>query len=477
MSVLPLVIDLDGTLIRSDMLAESALRMLRAAPFDILKIPAWLLRGKAVLKRHLALQTDFDPRFLPYNRDLLDWLKQQRALGRKLILCTASDLSIATTISQHLGVFDDVMASDGTTNLAGSHKAQALEQRFGRAGFDYAGNAPADLPVWQRARRAIVVNASAALATQVSACCEIEQVFPTLTLNGAVWRRALRIHQWPKNLLLFVPMLAAHHIANPGMWSALILAFVSFSLCASSVYIANDLLDLDSDRQHPRKCNRPFASGAIQIWMGGAASLGLILLSLLLAHQVGGAFLPWLGFYFSVTCAYSCWLKRLMLVDCLTLAVLYTLRIVSGAAAAGTVLSFWLLAFAIFIFLSLAFVKRYVELQVQALNGVEKAPGRGYFVADAPIVQMLGINAGYAAVLVLALYLNSDTVIHLYRSPEVVWGAVPVMLFWVSWIWIQAHRGKVHDDPLIFAITDKTSLLVGVLFVVILTIGAVGWPW
>ena len=477
LSALPLIVDLDGTLIRTDMLHESALRVLRDKPFDVLCFPIWLSQGKAMLKQRLAHRTEFDPSSLPYNRDFLAWLKQQRAQGRKLILCTATDLIIATAIADHLGIFDEVMASDGITNLAGENKAKALEKRFGHAGFDYAGNSQDDLAVWQRARRAIVVNAARDLLKKTEACCEVEQVFPSPTLNFTAWRKVLRVHQWLKNLLLFVPLLAAHQLSNINIWQALILAFFSFSLCASSVYIANDLLDLESDRLHPRKRNRPFASGLVPAWMGVVLAPFLLLISLAFASYVGGNFLSWLIFYFVLTCAYSWGLKRLVLVDCLTLAVLYTLRIVSGAAAANLPMSFWLLAFAVFLFLSLAFVKRYAELQVQQLNGKEKAHGRGYYASDASMVQIMGITSGYSAVMVLSLYLNSEAVVKLYRAPEFVWGAVPVMLFWVSWMWMQAHRGEMHDDPLVFAVKDKASLLAGVLFSVVLLVGTMGLPW
>lgn len=473
----PLVIDLDGTLIRTDMLHESALSALHDNPLNVLRIPYWLSRGKAVLKRQLADCTDFDPSLLPYNHDLLDWLKQQRTQGRKLILCTASDLSIATIISEYLGIFDEVLASDGTTNLAGKHKVEMLEQRFGHAGFDYVGNSRADLVVWQRARRAIVVNASADIAKTAGGYCELELVFPALTLGFTDWCRVLRVHQWLKNLLLFVPLIAAHQITKLDGWLALFLAFASFCLCASSVYIANDLLDLENDRQHPRKCKRPFASGIVPAWMGVVLAPLLLCSSFVLARHVGGSFLPWLFFYFVLTCAYSWGLKRLIIVDCLILAMLYTLRIVAGAAAASMSLSFWLLAFAVFLFLSLAFVKRYAELEVQLLQGKKKAYGRGYYTSDAPLVQTLGITSGYSAVLVLAFYLNSDIVVKLYRAPVFIWGAVPVMLFWVSWMWMQAHRGKMDDDPLVFAVKDKASLLAGVAFAAVLVIGALGRPW
>lgn len=477
MNFYPLVVDLDGTLIRTDMLHESTLRIFRDNPFNTLCIPYWLSQGKASLKRNLAARTEFDPSFLPYNQELLVWLKQQRVEGRQLILCTASDFSIAARIAEYLGIFDQVIASDGKINLAGKNKADALEQRFGHRGFDYVGNSSADLAVWHRARRGIVVDGSAALAVQAASNCEIEKIIISDTANVMTWFRVLRVHQWMKNFLLFIPLIAAHQLNDLSLWLALIFAFFSFSLCASSVYIVNDLLDLESDRQHPRKCKRPFASGLVPAWMGVMLAPFLLIASLLLAQHAGGSFLPWLLFYFVLTCAYSWGLKRLILTDCIVLAILYTLRIIAGAAAVSMELSFWLLAFSIFLFLSLAFVKRYAELQVQLLCGNEKVHGRGYFTSDAPLVQMLGVASGYGSVLVLALYLNSTAVIQLYRTPEFIWGAVPVMLFWISWMWMQAHRGEMHDDPLVFAVKDKPSLIAGTLFAAVLVIGTVGVPW
>ncbi|OYO32443.1 UbiA family prenyltransferase [Janthinobacterium sp. PC23-8] len=477
MSLLPLVVDLDGTLIRTDMLHESALRTLRDRPWDAVRIPYWLSQGKAVLKQRLAQGASVDASSLPYAPDLLAWLKLQKAQGRQLVLCTASDMSIANAVAAHLDIFDTVMASDGVVNLAGQNKAAALEQRFGRAGFDYAGNSYADLAVWERARRAVVVNASADLATKAAAQCEVERVFAAPAAGLSAWRRVLRVHQWMKNLLLFVPLVAAHLLSEIDTLLMLTLAFVAFSLCASSVYIANDLLDLESDRQHPRKCTRPFASGVVPAWMGVLLAPVLLAVSILLANYVGSAFLACMVVYFLLTCIYSWGLKRLVLVDCVTLAILYTLRIIAGAAAAEMPLSFWLLAFSVFLFLSLAFVKRYAELQVQMLSGKEKVHGRGYLTSDAPLIQMLGITSGYASVVVLALYLNSAAVLQLYRTPEFVWGAVPVMLFWVSWIWLRAHRGDMHDDPLVFAVKDKVSIVAGLVFALVLVSGTVGWSW
>jgi 4-hydroxybenzoate polyprenyltransferase/phosphoserine phosphatase len=477
LSTLPLVVDLDGTLINTDMLHESALKLLGKNPLNTFKLPYWLSQGKAALKGKLADRTDIDPSTLPYNPKLLSWLKEQQKSGRQLILCTASHTRFATAIAKHLNIFDDVIASDNKTNLSGENKAQLLEQRFGQAGFDYAGNAKADIAVWKRARRGIVVNASARLTQEAQQCCEVEETFPANKPTLAIYRKVLRIHQWLKNSLLFIPIFAAHQLTNSETWLALFFAFFSFSLCASSVYITNDLLDLESDRQHPQKCKRPFASGMVPAWIGVVLAPLLLLTSFGLASYVGGAFFKGLMVYFGLTCAYSWGLKRIILVDCLTLAVLYTLRIIAGAAAASMGLSFWLLAFSVFLFLSLAFIKRYAELEVQLLHGKHKIHGRGYYTTDAPLIQTLGISAGYAAVLVMALYLNSDAVVKLYKTAEFVWGTVPVLLFWISWMWMQAHRGKMHDDPLVFAVKDKASLLAGIAFAATLIMGTMDWQW
>lgn len=471
-----LAVDLDGTLLHTDMLHESAFGLLKAAPLSVVKLP-WILltKGKAQLKQWIAKQVDFDPAVLPYNQDFVYWLREQHALGRRLVLCTASDRSIAEPIAKHLGFFDEVMASDGVVNLEGRHKAKALVEKFGDKGFDYAGNSTPDLEVWRHARKAIVVNATSHLLTQVQAVAEVDRVFQGLNSPITIWAKALRLHQWLKNALLFVPLLAAHQLTDAAAWQSLLWAFVAFSLCASSVYLANDLLDLESDRQHPRKCKRPFASGALAVWKGALAGPLLFGVSCVLAYFVGVAFLQWLLVYFVITCVYSFKLKQLVLVDCMTLAMLFTLRIVAGAAAVGSTMSFWLLAFSVFLFLSLAFIKRFAELQVQLLQGKHKVHGRGYLTDDAPLLQMLGIAAGFMSVLVLALYLNSSEVLVLYAHPEWVWGLVPVMVFWISWLWLQAHRGEMHDDPLVFAVKDKASLVSGALFAAFMLIGAAQW--
>lgn len=471
----PLVVDLDGTLIFTDMLHESTLKAFREAPWILFLLPTWLLNGRANLKEKLAQRSPISPDVLPYNQELISWLQSQRKKGRQLILCTASDQRIAHAIADHLKLFDDVIASDGATNLSGENKARALAERFDETGFDYVGNSNKDIPVWARARQAIVVNASAETRAKANATANVVSEFPSPIKTWRTWVHTVRAHQWLKNLLLFVPLLAAHQWQSLSSWRDLIVAFAAFCLCASAVYITNDLFDLESDRRHPRKKHRPFASGAVPAWKGVISVPVLISLSIVTAASVSMVFLGWLGVYFLLTCSYSFVLKRIAIIDCIALAMLYTLRVIAGAAAANTEVTFWLLTESVFLFLSLAFLKRYAELRLQSDSGQSIAHGRGYSTADTVLVQTLGVCAGMIATLVLALYLNSAAVQELYNNVMLVWAAIPFLLFWISWMWLQACRGNMHDDPLVFAVKDGVSLLTGVGFMLVLTL-AVATP-
>jgi len=473
----PLVVDLDGTLVRTDTLQESLLSLLHYRPWAVFRLFGWVREGRAQLKQHLAKAIRLNPETLPLNNELLAWLIEQKALGRRLVLATGADSSIAIAIAARVGIFDEIFSSNGTHNLTGPRKAMALQTRFGEKGFDYVGDSRKDLPVWEHARRAILVNPTRSVASQAAAVSQIEGIFPAPNRSGSVWFKTIRVHQWLKNLLLFAPVLAGHQRPNLANFFHLGLAFIAFSVCASSVYLGNDLLDLESDRRHLRKSRRAFAAGILPLWIGLVLSLTLLAIGIGLAAVVGTTFLQWLLVYVAITGAYSFGLKRLAIIDAIVLAMLYTLRVIAGAAASKTPLSFWLLAFAVFLFLSLAFVKRYAELQSHFGKHDDQAHGRGYRTSDAPIVQLLGVASGFAAVLILALYLDSNTVLNLYRSPEVVWGLVPVMLYWVSWIWLKAHRGEMHDDPLVFAVRKPESILAGAAFIAILYVGTVGWPW
>jgi 4-hydroxybenzoate polyprenyltransferase len=461
---LPLVVDLDGTLIFTDLLHESCLYLFRVKPWLIFHLPFWLFKGKARLKSRLTDVISLPIASLPYNNDLIDYLRSQKSLGRRIILCTASHHILAQAVADHLGIFDEVLASNEAINLTGSAKAEALIARYGNKKFDYAGNSQVDLNVWGGSRSAIIVNCSRSLVEKASSFCLVEKIFPQPVIGFKTWIKVFRLHQWVKNILIFMPAIAAHTMMTADVWKNLTLAFLSFSLCASFVYVLNDLLDLDSDRKHPRKRYRPFASGHVPIWLGVALTPLLISSSLFLASVVGVSFLYWLLIYLVLTSLYSWVLKRLVIVDVLTLAILYTLRIVAGAAAVEMPLSFWILAFSIFLFLSLAFIKRDAELQSHD-GEVQQLHGRGYIKSDAQLIQQLGVSSGYAAVLVLALYINSENVIKLYKMPEMIWGAVPLLLWWLSWMWFKANRGLMYDDPIVFAIKDKTSLCIGALFI------------
>lgn len=455
------------------MLHELALSLFKTKPYLIFALLLWIFHGKAYLKKKIAEHTNLDATSLPYNLDLLLWIKAQKEIGREIVLCTASDIAIARAIASHLKIFHEVLASDGLINLSGSNKANCLIEKYGHQGFDYIGNSQTDMPVWAASKNGVVVNGSRKLSNLAAAETNVVHIIPAQKVDLKSWVKVFRLHQWVKNLLLFVPLIAAHQTVNLETIINLAIAFLSFGLCASSVYIANDLFDLESDRKHFRKRFRPFASGQAPIWLGLILSPILALLSFSLAHHVNADFLGWILIYFTLTCAYSWVIKRLVLVDCLTLAILYTLRIIAGGSATDIPLSFWLLAFSIFTFLSLAFLKRYAELKAHSPIVSEQLHGRGYFLNDITLVQQLGITSGYSGVLVLALYLNSENVMTLFQTPQILWASIPLMLLWISWMWLKAQRDLMNDDPIVFALKDRVSLLIGALFLSIFVLARV----
>lgn len=464
----PLVVDLDGTLILTDSLHESTLLLLRSEPHRVIQLSLWLRAGKARLKREVAKRVDLDVAGMPYHKRLVEWLTAERARGRRLVLATAADEKIALAISSHLSLFDEIIASDGVVNRSADRKAALLVEKFGERGFDYAGNSRDDLAVWARARRAILVSAPKSVRRAAAQHAEVEREFAGAGGGMKAWVKALRLHQWLKNLLLFLPLLGAHQFLDPALLVKAFVAFLAFGLCASSVYVVNDLMDMESDRHHPRKRKRPFAAGVLSPLAGIAVAGVLVVVSFLIAWWVAEAFVAWLAVYFVITVAYTFWLKRKEIVDALSLAALYTLRIIAGGAAVGLAASFWLLAFSMFLFLSLAFVKRYSELQVMLAQGRDEAKGRGYRTDDLPLIQTLGVVSGFAAVLVLALYINGESVLRLYQRPEVMWLTVPILLYWITRIWIKTHRGLMHDDPVLFAIRDRVSIVAGALFLAVM---------
>ena len=479
--LLPLVVDLDGTLIQTDMLHEGALAFLGAKPLQIFEIPFHLLKGRANVKRYLSKAVPSDVTLLPYNQAFLSWLKEQKSTGRTLVLCTASDRVVAEAIAAHLGIFDLVFASDGEVNLAGDRKAEVLEETFGLRGFDYAGNSRVDLKVWARANQAIVVNASASVQRALPPG-RIEKVFPPSPVGWAAWADLLHVNCWLENLLLLVPVFAAHAWGRDAdLWLLLTIAVLAFSLCASSVYLTNDLLELESARRHPRKRSRPLAAGRFPLWKGVLMAPFMFAASIAMGAWVGKIFLIWLVAYFFLACVCLWFLKRWMLVECFTSALSYTTRIMAGAAVVEELPAVWLVSFSMLLFVSLAFAKRYAGLDAQQknanANANARAHGRAYDTTDARMIMVLGITSGLSAVVVLAWYLASDYGSHSHVLPESVWLSVPIVMFWISWIWLQTHRNRMHDEPFVFAVKDRASLAAGLAFIMALAVGATGLPW
>lgn len=466
----PLVVDLDGTLLKSDMLLETGLAFLRKQPTRFYMPLVWLLRGgKAHLKAKLAESVFVDVANLPFNEVVLSWLREEKTQGRSLVLATATHRIYAEKIDEHLGLFDRVLATEHATNLSSSRKRDALIDAFGREGFDYVGNSHDDVAVWEAANAAIVVDPEVGVVDRAEAVANSVKVMNTRNGVASAWMKQLRLHQWLKNGLIFIPLVAAHKISSLPLLSNALLAFFFFSLCASSVYLLNDLLDLNEDRNHPRKKFRPFAAGTLPI------KAGIIAFPLLLLAAFTGSFIllppmftAGLALYYAVTLAYSLLLKRMVIIDVVTLAALYTIRIIAGAFATGIELTFWLLAFSMFMFLSLALVKRYAELRmVKNKGGDEKISGRGYYPSDLEMLSSLGAASGYLSVMVLALYIQEGSTAHLYDHPKYIWLACPLLLFWVSRTWMLTHRGQMHDDPVVFAVKDHISVLTGALMLLV----------
>jgi 4-hydroxybenzoate polyprenyltransferase len=416
----PVCVELDGSILRTDLLLESLLSLLRRNPVYGLRALLWLLRGRAVLRAEIARRVPLDPSSLPYNRELVLWLRSERARGRQLWLCTEADEVLAQGVARHLGIFEGVIARDSLHNLAGY---VSVPLSLGAGGH--------------RLR--------------------------------AIWR-ALRPHQWAKNLLLFVPLLAAHRANDLTALARAVEGFIAFSLCASSVYVLNDMLDLQADRVHERKCKRPFASGELLLKVGFVLVPALLAAAALLAGFLSSTFLTALASYSLLTSAYSFALKGMIFIDTIALAALYTLRIIAGAAATEVPLSFWLLLFSVFLFLSLAVVKRYAELDALRRRGRLHAAGRDYDIEDLPMMESVGISAGYLSVLILALYINSPSTLQMYRHPQALWPLCLLMLYWVTRTWMKTHRGKMHDDPVVFAMRDRVSLATGLLAALIIGI-------
>lgn len=453
----PLVVDLDGTLVKSDLLIETAFCEFARRPQSVFDMVKALLSGKAALKQRLSEPADFDPAILPYDSKVLDYIHQARREGRPVYIASASHESLVRRVADHLGLFAGWFTTDSAANCAGEEKARRLVEAFGEGNFDYIGNGAADLPVWHKAGRAVAIRTPARVLRKldrtVSDVGRLSSDRPTL----ATWLRQARVHQYVKNVLVFVPLVTGHVFELHAFFQAC-LAAVAFSLCASGVYILNDLVDLQDDRRHTTKSSRPLANGTIPL---GHALLAIPFL-LIAAFTVAAAIsLPFIGVlisYFALTTAYSLCLKRQMLVDVITLAALYTLRVIGGAVALNNGVSIWLLAFFMAWFLSLALIKRYVELARRRQARLPDATSRDYRNGDIEMVAALAAAMGFNAVTVFVLYASSDTVDQLYSRPQILWLIGPVLVYWIARALMLARRGLMNDDPVVFALKDRVSL-------------------
>ena len=482
----PLCVDLDGTLVKSDTLVDTVLVLARQNPGALLKLPGWVAGGKASFKQKVSLHASLDVAHLPYNEELLEYLREEHARGREIYLATGADAALAERVAEHLGIFSGVLASDGAVNLTGRNKLAAFQSRFAN-GFSYIGNARPDVHLLTACVNPMVANPHRSLLSGLRrAGVEPVRTFKHAAHPAKAWMKAIRLHQWAKNTLIFLPLLLAHS-RQAGQVTAAVLAFFSFGLAASATYILNDLLDLEADRHHPRKRRRPFASGDVSPIAGVMTIALFAVLAVGIAVAVPNAiawlsprmpvnhlsyrFLDWLLIYAVSTTAYSLWLKRMVLVDVIMLSGLYTVRIMAGSAATGIDVSTWLGAFSVFFFLSLAFVKRFSELESLRIRtegkGSTAIKGRGYRVSDLEQMRSFGTASGYASVVVFALYIGNLEAATLYAHTTRLWLLVPVLLLWLSRLWLLASRGDLHEDPVVYAITDKRSLLLGAIVVAI----------
>lgn len=456
---LPLYVDVDGTLLKTDLLMESALRLFKRSPVSVFLMLRWLVRGgRAMLKHEIAHRVDLDASKLPYRSEIVAMCHEARNSGREVVLATGAATKYADAIAKHLGLFDSTLGTTADVNLTGHRKLQAILRRCGERRFVYAGNEYKDLDIWNHAGGAVVCG-STRLARMTAKVTVVEHHVVEERIDVKLLLRAMRIHQWAKNILVFLPFLPLLGTLAIADWLLGVAAFVSFGLCASSVYLTNDLMDLDADRAHPTKCHRPVPAGNLPL----PNAIGLALFLLLAAFTLAAALLPLvflsvLAVYWALTTAYSLDLKGRINVDILALALLYTMRVLGGSAVLMLRPSFWMLAFSVFLFFSLAAVKRLIELRALGDASVTGQPvGRGYIVKDIPVLLTQGTASGQLAVLVFALYINDASAAAHFAHPEFLWGVCPCLFLLINRVWMKASRGEVNEDPVLFALHDRFS--------------------
>ena len=468
----PLCVDLDGTLIKTDLLFESILKLIKQNPLAIFLLPFWLIKGKAYLKSQIAKSVKIAAHTLPYNKEVIEYIKRN---SRKTVLVTGTNWRLAAEVAEYLGIFNDVIASDEHINLTKSNKRDHLVDRFGESGFDYIGNDKDDWPVWTAARNILIVSKENKYLRDTIKIFRPAKIFklPNITFRDFI--KAIRVHQWVKNLLIFIPFLLEHKLNNFANLQILILGFFCLSFLASFTYIINDLLDLESDRQNETKKLRAFASGKLSIKQGLAIMTLLLAAVVAITPLLPMSFLLVLGAYFISTLSYSLYFKSVAMLDVCVLASLYTLRVIGGGFAINSELSFWLLAFSMFFFLSLALAKRVSELENLKQQQRNSSKGRAYQVIDLPMLTSAGVSSGILSIAVVALYINGEKVLQMYPLPQALWLICPLLLYWIGRVWMITARGEMHEDPILFAIRDNTSILTA-FFAVLVILSALTLP-
>ena len=464
-----IVVDLDGTLVLTDTLWESVVCFVRTQPFYAPRLFWWLLKGKAGFKAALLADAEFDATALPYSTELLEWLKQKKEEGYRLILATGANLRIAEAVATHLQLFDMVLASEERTNLTGEIKLQAISRLLDGNPYQYIGNSSADIPVWKACNSAIVAGNDGRVTAEL-ARLNIPVVLRFNTARGSIraWVRMLRVHQWIKNVLVLVPALTSHRVFELPVLAHGLLAFILFSIVASAIYIANDLLDLPADRMHPDKRNRPIAAGIISI---PAAIVCMVVL--LASAGVAASMLPApaglvLMGYAVASLVYSAYIKKLLIADVVALTTFYTIRVLFGGLMIGISLSVWTLAFSVFTFFSLAASKRINDL---AGSKHKQLARRAYSASDAQALTAHASASATTAVLVLILYLNSPDVTRLYSHPQVLWCLCPLLLYWMTRVITLASRGQLPSDPILMAARDRASYLTAAAMLAVVAAG------
>lgn len=494
-----LFVDLDDTLVKTDLLAEALVKAVKQSPWQLTKACSSLANGKAQFKSAVAELAVPDASLLPYRRDVIDLLNRQHEAGVRLVLATASPRVWAKQIADHLGLFDDVIASDEQDNMKGARKLQAIREyasRTGHTSWAYIGDSTADLPIFEAADHSYLVTSSSKLERRATSVADSR--LSVIRQSPSTWKdvvKAMRPHQWVKNILVFVPLILAHAFTMHQALAALA-AWFCFSCVASGVYLMNDMLDVESDRRHPKKSRRPFASARLSLFSGIPLVAGLLTIGFATAiAALPLKFVGLLGVYFVLTTLYSTYLKNKLILDVMVLAGLYTLRVIAGGAAVDVPVSEWLMAFSIFLFTSLAFAKRYAELSrmrndfnaqwtINANDNLEvsapqrnqqfldsmKLHGRSYRIEDIGLIESLGPTSGYMSVLVLALYISSPQMATLYKHGWMIWYVCPMLMYWITRLWFVAKRGKLNEDPIVFALRDGVSLLTGGLVGIVMLI-------